>query len=368
MVVKSTDRKLAAVLLTDTGLVRLVEGDPYADEQTKVVGTYPFQSPNNARGDDYDPFKNDIFVLGVLVHRIALQKAITFQIRRKTKRAVAADCKKILKAQSDLTARLGLSEPDALISTLYTDEENCPTLEEVLACEFLSEGSVGNGNAGLASIDEEDVANDFGAMEISGSGASEAERDFCRMLIMDSMSNSAIVNQFVSWSDFIANVPEMLAPKIFQIMISKSWNQSFSGISDFFGLFEEVKSGNIYDFFKSPACTTENANPYNRDLLGSRKKTTMTAARTAALNMADALNAAYVARSNELNDSPFRLDDMVGIIDRQFSEAPGFKEVVDRERRLLGKRLYAIHLHHEENWEEDGDDGDNNDGGNGDNE
>ena len=84
--------------------------------------------------------------------------------------------------------------------------------------------------------------------------------------------------------------------------------------------------------------------------------------------MAAALNAAYVARSNELNDSPFRLDDMVGIIDRQFSEAPGFKEVVDRERRLLGKRLYAIHLHHEENWEEDGDDGDNNDGGNGDNE
>ena len=388
MVVKTPDGKLAAVLITDTGLIRLVHDDPFCDEHTAKVGTKGHQCRGNAIGGYYDPIMNDIFSLGALVYCIAFNERLStgegnviyVSPGKSTKRKDdAAANRMIRKLRKKLQDRLGLDKTNELLNTLYTNERDCPTLEKILACEFLAEGLVSNDVAGLSSIDEDGVANDFGAMGLSDTGVSEAVRDFCRMLMVGNLTNEAMLNHLVSWTDFIANAAEMLAPLTFQIMLVKTWNKcltkathSFSGVSDFLDHFEEVSTGLVYDFLRSPAATDENAHPYDSESLGDRPKTIKATARTAALNMADAFKAAYVARTNELNGvgETFELDDMVGIIGRQFSEAPGFKKVVDRERRMLGKRLYAIHLHDEENWGEDGDDGDDNgdDGNGGDNE
>mmetsp|Transcript_10233 Transcript_10233/g.24141 ORF Transcript_10233/g.24141 Transcript_10233/m.24141 type:complete len:593 (+) Transcript_10233:135-1913(+) len=384
MVVKTPDGKLAAVLITDTGLIRLVHDDPFCDEHTAKVGTKGHQCRGNAIGGYYDPIMNDIFSLGALVYCIAFNERLStgegnviyVSPGKSTKRKDdAAANRMIRKLRKKLQDRLGLDKTNELLNTLYTNERDCPTLEKILACEFLAEGLVSNDVAGLSSIDEDGVANDFGAMGLSDTGVSEAVRDFCRMLMVGNLTNEAMLNHLVSWTDFIANAAEMLAPLTFQIMLVKTWNKcltkathSFSGVSDFLDHFEEVSTGLVYDFLRSPAATDENAHPYDRESLGDRPNTIRATARTAALNMADAFKAAYVARTNELNGvgETFELDDMVGIIGRQFSEAPGFKKVVDRERRMLGKRLYAIHLHDEENWGEDGDDGnDNGDDGNG---
>jgi len=355
MVVKTPDGKLAAVLITDTGLIRLVHDDPFCDEHTAKVGTKGHQCRGNAIGGYYDPIMNDIFGLGALVYCIAFNERLStgegeviyVSPGKSTKRKTDAAANRVIrKLRKKLQDRLGLDKTNELLNTLYTTERDCPTLEEVLACEFLTEGSVSNGNAGLASIDEEDVTNGVAMMEISGT-VSEAEIEMYRMLLSNELDARAKFC-LVSWETLTSNYADMGPPFYFQVIFVEFFNKcskeedglSFTGIPDFLDHFEAP--GKIVSRFLSRAC--------NRNELPNGV-TTPNACTTGAKRMATSIKDAVVAKIDELNGAGEALvfDELDGIVADLFSAATGFDQIEDTDRRSLCRLLFAVHLDHVEN-------------------
>jgi len=97
--------------------------------------------------------------------------------------------------------------------------------------------------------------------------------------------------------------------------------------------------------------------------------TAANACTTGAKKMAKSIKDAVEAKIDELNGAGEALvfDELDGIVTALFSDATGFNQIEESDRRSLCRLLFAVHLDRvEENWEEDGDDGDDNgDGGNG---
>ena len=183
------------------------------------------------------------------------------------------------------------------------------------------------------------------AMELPNTGVTESDREFYRTLVTNELDAKFFL---VSWETFTSNYADMGPPFYFQVLFVQLFNKcskkegglSFSGIPNFLGLFKP--GGKIVSRFLVSAA-------YHRKGRNASTKS--------ATIMAKVFKDDIETRLSERNGTGETLQfaDLESIIADLFSAATGFDQIEDAKRRLLCQRLFAIHLHHVENWEEDGD-------------
>ena len=384
---------LVIVRLCDLGLVRRISDDQYCEEFTANVGTPGYQSRGNATGQYYDPVKNDLFGLGALAFRIVTGRKLKHEVyvvggdgRRTTKAARKADenaKKVILRERGELMATLEFEQPNELVLCLYTTEAKCPSLQDVLNCDFLIQG--GSANSGDVvhedALTEDDLANDgavadgavadgAGITEIAPSDVSQAEREIYGMVLSCELNNDTRIGGLVRWPAFLSNCFVLGTAWGFNVLFVRWWNECAKGVHSFNGIpnFLQDVHDISYSWVSHALSSCKNhANPdlrYNGARLGVGSKEHVQVWNANAKTKARELKLAFEAKINETNEAgrSLKLEDVQSVVTSFFTDNDGFREIQETERGMFCRRLYAIHLHHLESEVNHG--GDDSNGGN----
>ena len=377
---------LVIVRLSDLGLVRRIVGDSYCEDITANVGTPGYQSRDNATGQGYDPAKNDVFGLGALAFRIATGRKLDPKVyvvagdgRRTTKAARKADAnakKLIIQERGALMAELSIEVPNEIINCLYTTENKCPTLEDILSCDFLTEDD-SESNGGVAeflaedgSVSDDVVADGAGITEIALSNASQAEREIYGLILSCQLSNNTRIGGLVRWPAFLSNCFVLGTAWGFNVLFVRWWNECAKGVYSFNGIpnFLQDMHDIPYPWVSNALSSCKNhANPdlrYNGTRLGVHPKDHVGKWNANAKTKAGELKFAFEAKINETNEAgrSLKLEDVQSVVTSFFADNDGFREIQETERGMFCRRLYAIHLHfvESEQGEDDSDGGNEN--------
>lgn len=355
--------------LSDLGLVRRIDGDSYCEDLTANVGTPGYQSRNNATGQGYDPAKNDVFGLGALAFRITTGRKLKPKVyvvagdgRPTTKAARKADAnakKLIIQERGALMAELGIEVPNEIIKCLYTTETKCPSLADILSCDFLTEDDSASNDGVVeflaedSSVSDDVVADGAGITEIALSNVSQAEREIYGMVLSCELSNDTRIGGLVRWPAFLSNCFVLGTAWGFNVLFVSWWNECakgaylFDGIPNFLQDMHDITFSWVSNALSSCKNHADPDLRYDATRLGVHPKNHVGVWNANAKSKAGELKLAFEAKINETNEAgrSLKLEDIQSVVISFFAANEGFSEIQETERGMFCRRLYAIHLH-----------------------